>query len=311
VFTLLAFLAGAIVSVQSRVAGELTKVVHNGITAATFSNYVGWLTLCLLVFTLPNQRAGFTEVVRALRSKELRPWELLGGFGGAMFISTQSTQVPVLGVALFTITYIAGQTIFALVVDELGLTTSGRKRISVLRVITALVTLIGVGVAVFPDLNNSRFAIFPIALAIAVGGATSFQQALNSRVNLVSKRPLVTAWFNFTAGSCLITSITIIRVLMGHPFGSLPTAPHQLWLYSGGLLGLIFIATTAYILKHLGLLKWGLIGVTGQLVGALILDWVIPAHSGGISKYLLAGSAITLISVLGARFFESKATKLD
>ena len=308
-FSLLAFLIGGVVSLQSRVAGELTKVVQNGITAATFSNYVGWITLCFLVFFIRREREGFFQVIRALRSKQIRPWELLGGWGGAMFISTQSTQVPVLGVALFTITYIAGQTVFALVVDELGLTTNGRKKISLIRIITSLITLIGVGIAVFPDLTNYKFALFPIVLTIVVGGATSFQQALNSRVNLISQRPLVTAWFNFTAGSFLITSIMGVRVLMGHPFGSLPTSPHQIWLYSGGLLGLIFIATTAYILKHLGLLKWGLIGVTGQLIGALLLDWIVPAHSGGISKYLLAGSAITLLSVLSARYFENRTSK--
>ena len=226
-----------------------------------------------------------------------------------MFIATQSTQVPILGVALFTITYIAGQTIFALIVDEFGLTTNGKKKITTLRVIASLITLVGVMVAVYPDLTSAQFAAFPIVLVIAVGAATSLQQALNSRVNQVAQRPLATAWFNFTVGGSLLTLVMGVRVWTGHPFGSLPTSPHQGWLYSGGILGLIFIATTAYILKHLGMLKWGLVGVTGQLIGALLLDWIVPAHSGAINRYLIIGSAITLISVLGSRYFESRASK--
>ena len=308
-FSLLALVAGLVVSAQSRVAGELTKVVENGITAVAFSNYLGWAILTILVFGIKRERAGFRSVIHALRTKSLRPWEVLGGWGGAMFIATQSTQVPILGVALFTITYIAGQTIFALIVDEFGLTTNGKKKITTLRVIASLITLVGVMVAVYPDLTSAQFAAFPIVLVIAVGAATSLQQALNSRVNQVAQRPLATAWFNFTVGGSLLTLVMGVRVWTGHPFGSLPTSPHQWWLYSGGILGLIFIATTAYILKHLGMLKWGLVGVTGQLIGALLLDWIVPAHSGAINRYLIIGSAITLISVLGSRYFESRASK--
>ena len=308
-FSFLAFITGAVVSLQSRIAGELTKVVHNGITAVAFSNYLGWVLLTILVFGIKRERAGFRSVIHALRTKSLRPWEVLGGWGGAMFIATQSTQVPILGVALFTITYIAGQTIFALIVDEFGLTTNGKKKITTLRVIASLITLVGVMVAVYPDLTSAQFAAFPIVLVIAVGAATSLQQALNSRVNQVAQRPLATAWFNFTVGGSLLTLVMGVRVWTGHPFGSLPTSPHQWWLYSGGILGLIFIATTAYILKHLGMLKWGLVGVTGQLIGALLLDWIVPAHSGAINRYLIIGSAITLISVLGSRYFESRASK--
>jgi len=309
VFSFLAFITGAVVSVQSRIAGELTKVVHNGITAVTFSNYVGWVLLTILVFGIKREREGFRTVIRALRNKTLRPWEILGGWGGAFFIATQSTQVPILGVALFTITYIAGQTVFALIVDEFGLTTNGKKKITTLRVITSLITLIGVVVAVYPDLTSAQFAAFPIILVIAVGAGSSVQQALNSRVNHVAQRPLVTAWFNFTIGGSLLTLVMGIRVWTGHPFGSLPTSPHQWWLYSGGILGLIFIATTAYILKHLGMLKWGLVGVTGQLIGALLLDWIVPAHSGAINRFLIIGSLITLASVVGSRYFESRTTK--
>ncbi|CAB4598050.1 MAG: hypothetical protein F2573_05695 [Actinobacteria bacterium] len=308
-FSFLAFITGAVVSIQSRVAGELTKVVENGITAVAFSNYVGWVLLTILVFGIKRERAGFHAVIHALRTKSLRPWEVLGGWGGAIFIATQSTQVPILGVALFTITYIAGQTIFALIVDELGLTTNGKKKINALRVITSLITLIGVMVAVYPDLTSAQFAAFPIILVIVVGAATSLQQALNSRVNQVAQRPLVTAWFNFTVGGSLLTLVMGVRVWTGHPFGSLPTSPDQWWLYSGGLLGLIFIATTAYILKHLGMLKWGLVGVTGQLIGALLLDWIVPAHSGAINRFLIIGSLITLASVLGSRYFESRTSK--
>ena len=308
-FSLLALVAGLVVSAQSRVAGELTKVVENGITAVAFSNYLGWAILTILVFGIKRERAGFRSVIHALRTKSLRPWEVLGGWGGAIFIATQSTQVPILGVALFTITYIAGQTIFALIVDEFGLTTNGKKKITTLRVIASLITLVGVMVAVYPDLTSAQFAAFPIVLVIAVGAATSLQQALNSRVNQVAQRPLATAWFNFTVGGSLLTLVMGVRVWTGHPFGSLPTSPHQWWLYSGGILGLIFIATTAYILKHLGMLKWGLVGVTGQLIGALLLDWIVPAHSGAINRYLIIGSAITLISVLGSRYFESRASK--
>ena len=308
-FSLLAFLIGGVVSLQSRVASELTHHVHNGITAGTASNLFGWLVLWILVFGIKRERTGFFHVLSALRSGRLKIWEVIGGIGGGLFISVQSTQVPVIGVALFSITYIAGQTICSIIVDEFGIAPGGKKPITFLRVITSSITLVGVFVAVFPNFSHSTFKLLPFILVAFVGGVTPFQQALNARVNVVSTRPLATAWFNFACGSAMILTILAIDLLTGHEFGSLPSAPSQLWMYFGGPLGVIFIATTAYILKHLGVLKWGLLGVAGQLLGALLIDWIAPTQQNGINNYLLAGSAITFGAIAGARYFESRATK--
>jgi len=307
-FSVLAFFAGAIVAVQSRIAGQLTNYVHNGITAGNCSNYVGLALATILVFGSKREREGLRTLKAAIKDKHLRLWELIGGWGGGLFVATQSTQGPVLGVALFTITFIAGQTLFALMIDELGISTNGRKTITWARATSAFVTLVGVGVAVYPDFSSANFQPFSVILVVIIGGATAFQHALNSRVNAVVPRPLVTAWVNFCAGSTMVTTIFFIRIWTGHPMGHLPTHWSDLWMYLGGPLGLSFVATTAFILKHLGMLKWGLLGITGQLACALIIDWIFPTNSSKLSLWLILGSLITLVSVLGARYFEGQSS---
>jgi len=303
---ILAFVIGAVVALQSRVVGSLTNLTHNGIAAGFSSNIFGWLILWIVVFGFAKERESFKRVVAALKGGRLKFWETLGGFGGGVFVAVQSSNVPIVGVAIFTITYVAGQTVSSMLVDKLGIADSGKHAVTLSRVATSVFTLIGVFVAVYPDFKNSTFKALPILLIIGAAFFTSFQQAVNSRLNAVSMRPMVTAWFNFASGTVVLTLVLIINLISGAHFGHLPTAPGKWWMYMGGPLGIVFIASTAHIIKHLGVLKTVLFGVAGQLIGALLLDWLAPTHKGAVSGYLITGTAITLITIVVASTIGSR-----
>jgi transporter family-2 protein len=295
---ILAFLIGGVVALQGRVVGSLTNATHNGISAGFASNLVGWLALWIIVFGFKSERESFKRVLAALKDGRLKFWEILGGIGGGVFVTVQSSNVPVVGVAIFTISYVAGQTVSSLLVDKIGIAHSGKKAVTLSRVMTSIFTMIGVFVAVYPDLKHSTFKALPITIIIFTAFFTSFQQAINSRLNAVSLRPFVTSWFNFASGTVLVTIVLIINLSTGSHFGQLPTAPHEWWKYLGAPLGIVFIATTAHIIKHLGVLKAVLFGVAGQLIGALLLDWLAPTHKGAINGYLITGTAITLTTII-------------
>ena len=55
-----------------------------------------------------------------VRVGRLRWCQLRGGFGGAIFVASQSVTVSTLGVAMFTVCIVAGQTGISLLVDRLG-----------------------------------------------------------------------------------------------------------------------------------------------------------------------------------------------
>jgi len=164
-------------------------------------------------------------------------------------------------------------------------------------------TLIAVTVAVFPDLSHATFSVIAVAMTLVVGVVISFQQALNGRVNVVATRPLATAFLNFLMGTVVLLVALSINLANGGSIGSLPT---NLWIYLGGPIGVIFIAVSAFTVKQMGILNFILGSVTGQLIGALLLDWLAPAAHTSVSGYLVTGVFMTLGSILMSRYFESR-----
>ena len=297
-FAILAVVVGALTAIQSRLNGQLSTDIHNGIAAALISFGTGWIfVIAACLFNRPD-REGLVKIWSGLKTRRLRPWEIIGGMGGGFFVAIQSSVVPTIGVAIFTICTVGGQTASSMIVDFIGLSPSGKHRITWIRSITALVTLFSVTVAVYPQLRSATFKAAPIILAITVGIVIAFQQALNGRMNVVSTRPLSTTFINFLMGSIVLSIALAINLDRGGTIGHLP---HGIIVYLGGPIGVIFIAVSALTVKHLGILNFILFSVTGQLIGALLLDWLAPAAHTKISAYLITGTAMTLIAVVSSR----------
>jgi transporter family-2 protein len=302
-YPFLAIFVGALTAVQSRLNGQLSKDIHNGIAAAIISFGTGWIVLFILCFGLKEERAGLANIWKGVKSGRLARWEIIGGMGGGFFVATQSITVPKLGVAIFTIATVGGQTVASLVVDKIGLGPAGKKLITVPRVFSAIMVLFAVTVAVFPDLSHATFSFIAVAVTLFVGVVISFQQALNGRVNVVATRPLATAFLNFVMGTIVLTIALAINLGNGGTIGHLPT---NAWIYLGGPIGVIFISVSAFAVKRMGILNFVLSSVTGQLIGALALDWLAPAAHTSVNSYLITGVLMTLGSILIGRYFEGR-----
>jgi transporter family-2 protein len=305
---LLTVFVGSLVALQGRINGQLATTIHNGIAGALFSNLVGFSFLWILVFAFKRERNGLRNVRHGLKTKRLKPWELTGGFAGGFFLAVQSITVPQIGVAIFTIGTIAGQTGTSLLIDKIGLSPSGKKHITLPRVITAGLTFFAVTIAVYPKLIESSFKLVPVLLCLIVGVVITFQQAFNARVNVISKRPLATAWINFSGGTFFLIVAFVINLLTGGKIDHIPTNP---WLYLGGPIGLIFIASSAFVVKSLGVLNFIIFSVAGQLIGALLLDCLAPVAKDSVSGYLIFGTLMTFGAIAFARISEppTKTTK--
>jgi len=293
-YGLLAIFVGGLTALQSRVNGRLSIHLQNGILAGFISNLSGWIILTTLVALSSSNRESFKKTVKAIRRSDIKIWEILGGFGGSFFLAVQGSGVPVIGIALFTISLVAGQTSSSLLVDKLGISPSGKKPITRIRVITACFTLLGVTVAVIPKISQGSFDIFYIILALVVGVIVSFQQAINGRFNALTQKPIVTAWFNFATGTSLLIVFVGIKSIFGGEVGVFPNNP---LLYTGGALGLTFIAISAYTISELGVLNFIMFSVAGQLFTALLIDSIAPVHGSTLSGFVIFGTFITFISI--------------
>ena len=306
-FAIFAVLIGVIVAVQSRINGQLSVDLNNGLAAALVSFLTGLTLVTILVFGFKREREALFRIFTAIRNKQLLIWEVMGGVLGGFFVAAQSAVVPQIGVALFTISVVAGQTVSSLLVDKAGITPSGKQKITKPRILGAGATLIAVAIAVFPDLTNSEFRFLPLTFALIVGVFASIQQGMNGRVNVIAQRPLATAWLNFASGAVVVLIALSINLAFGATVNSFPK---NFWVYTGGSAGLIFVAVSAYIVKHLGVLNFVILNIAGQLVGAVIIDWVAPAKAGSLNGYLIFGTAMTILSIAISRLYEARKTKV-
>ncbi|WP_406037959.1 DMT family transporter [Micromonospora sp. NBC_00898] len=291
----LATVSGVAVAVQSRINGELGVRLADGIAAAVVSFGLGLLVLLVLVPALPTGRRGLAAVRAALAEGSLRPWQCLGGVCGAFLVATQGLTIGTLGVAVFTVAVVAGQSGSSLLVDRAGIGPTGRQPVTPSRLVGAALTVLAVLLAVSDRLGD------PGALALALlpllaGVCIAWQQAVNGRVRGAANSALAATLVNFAVGTvALLVTLAVEVAVRGRPSGSFPTEP---WLYVGGPIGIVFIALAAAIVRFTGVLLLGLATIAGQIVGAVLLDLVLPTAASRPGPTTLLGAALTLVAVL-------------
>lgn len=291
----LAALGGMGVAAQSRINGDLGARLHDGITAAVISFGSGLCLLLVLLSTAPAGRTGLHRVAAALRTGSLRPWQCLGGVSGAYLVISQGVTVASLGVALFTVATVAGQSASSLVVDRLGIGPAGRQPFTTTRVLGAALAVAAVLAAVSGRLGSPAAVGLAVLPALA-GMGSAWQQAVNGRVRGVAGSAMSATLVNFVAG-CLVLSVAfgVDLVIRGFPAGDLPRNPVY---YLGGSIGVVFIAIAATVVRFTGVLLLGLATIAGQLTGALVIDLAVPREGSRPGPATLIGTGLTLVAVL-------------
>ncbi|WP_436970434.1 DMT family transporter [Micromonospora tulbaghiae] len=295
----LATASGVMVAVQSRINGELGVRLADGIAAAVVSFGVGLLILLVLVPATPGGRRGLAALRGALRAGTLRPWQCLGGVCGAFLVATQGLTIGALGVAVFTVAVVAGQSGSSLLVDRAGIGPAGRQPVTPNRLIGAVLTVLAVLLAVGDRLGDPQ-ALALALLPLAAGVGIAWQQAVNGRVRAAAGSAMTATLVNFTVGTAaLLVTFAVDLAVRGRPAGAFPDEP---WLYLGGPLGIVFIALAAALVRFTGVLLLGLATIAGQIVGAVLLDLVLPTAASRPGLDTLLGAALTMVAVLVAAF---------
>ena len=305
-----AVVVGLLVSAQSRINASLAEEfaaagegdTQAAIHAAAISFATGLVLVLAIVLLSPSLRRTSHGVVAALRLGSLRPWYLLGGMGGAWLVTTQGLTVPTLGVAPFLVAVVAGQSMGSIFVDGIGLGPLGRIHPTARRVLAAGLALVGVAIAVAPRLGAvdgvSLEVLVLAALALSAGVGVSVQQALNGRVAVAAGRPLSAAAVNFTVG--FTTVVLVLGLAMLVSGGQLAPLPDALWLYVGGPLGVAFIVIAAWVVPLVGVLRFALAAISGQLLGGAILDLLAPLGDVTLAPLTLVGIVVAFLGVVVA-----------
>jgi transporter family-2 protein len=216
---------------------------------------------------------------------------------GASFVAVQTQIVPLIGVAIYSVAAIAGQSAISLLVDRIGLTGGGKKEITPRRVTAAFVTVFAVFISVADRLDGKDLSIAAVFLGVLAGAIVGVQRALNGQINEHSQQSFTTSLLNFAMGTTFLLILLLFAMTIGGmKLSPLPTGPW--WIYSGGAIGVIYVAFTSTIVQHLGVLTFTLISVGGQLAGSLLIDLYSPTDGVQVSIYLVSGIVLTYLGVL-------------
>ncbi len=286
---------GALTAIQARINGQLGLRLDDGFVAAAVSFGSGLVILVVISLVLPAGRRGFARLAAGMREGSIPWWMLAGGAAGALTVATQGLTVAVIGTSLFTVGFVAGQTVCGLVIDRVGYGPAGVVAVTVPRVVGGALALAAVVLA----LSGGSLATVPLwmlLLPFLAGLGVAWQQATNGRLRQVVGTPLTATLVNFIGGTVLLVAAALVHVgVVGGP-SSWPT---EAWLYLGGAIGVAYIFLSAAIVAYTGVLLLGLGAIAGQLVTSFLLDlaWPASASPGLVIELLVIAVALAAVVV--------------
>jgi transporter family-2 protein len=287
---ILAFVAGIAATLQAGISGQLAHELNDGIMAALISNIGGTIFTGLFLLN-PEVRKKGKKLFKDVISGKFARWQLLGGVAGAIYISTASSTVSIIGTGLFTVVLVASQNLSGIVVDRFGLSSGSRKKITPKRSLAALIGIAAVLLSV-TDFQGKILWI-PIIAVVIAGLAVTVQFALNGRVTQASNSQ-VSAFINFPMSLITVSATLIVMNLFGKNWN---TWPNQWWLYTAGFLGAVVVFLAAATIRTLGVLLFGLSSVAGQLITSIALDVILPNANINVGWALISGAGLMLLAV--------------
>lgn len=325
------FGAGLVSAVQSRVNGSFGAALGNSFLAALINFASALLILTILMLLSPKGRAGLRRVIASLKAGRrkatstypgvrgighLRWFQIIGGAAGGLFVTAQGMSVPALGVALFVVAVTAGQSVSSLFCDRLGFAPGGQRQITFARAAGPLLTIAAVLISQWPNIaarlgGTADTHLGYILLPVIAGIFVAAQHAANGRIETTATvvpypdgtparheygAGVLTATFiNFLVGTIALAVVAAISLLVqGAPTGG---GALQWWMLTGGILGVLFIGTSAGVMHRIGALLVILSLVAGQTIGGLLLDlspWggtIVPPAT------TLLGVALVLVAI--------------
>ncbi|WP_191966870.1 DMT family transporter [Microbacterium testaceum] len=291
-----AVLIGALTALQARINGSLGAELGDGFVAAAISFSSGLVILVALSTLIPEGRRGFGRLVAGIRSRSIPPWMLLGGLVGAFTVASQGLTVATIGVALFTVGFVAGQTTGGLVLDRIGYGPAGVVPVTVRRLIGALLAIAGVVVCLSGD-SLGGVPLWMLVVPAVAGAGVAWQQGTNGRLRVRVESPLTATLVNFIGGTVVLLVAAGVHVAF---VGAPRTVPSEPWLYLGGAVGVIYIFLSSVVVRRTGVLLLGLGSVVGLLSTSVLLDALWPAPAAPSTVVALLAAAVAIAGVVVA-----------
>lgn len=135
--------------------------------------------------------------------------------------------------------------------------------------------------------------IIPILAAFGAGLLVILSRQVNGRLSL-SSTPMISSFWNHIVGFVVLT---VLGLVIG---GLIPSNLAEIpwWVFSGGAIGVIFVASGSWLITRIGAVNSTLLVISGQMVSGVIFDLLrgapvtLWASAAGVIL-IIAGMALT------------------
>lgn len=141
--------------------------------------------------------------------------------------------------------------------------------------------------------------LFLLPLALLAGAAVATQFAVNSQLRGVVGGPVIASAVSFIVGAVAL-SVAAVVVGRGLPqFSEMNFAGAPWWVWTGGLLGAIYVLASVLITPRLGAAPTVGFFLTGQMVASVVIDHfgLLGVQTHEVTLQRVFGVAFVLVGI--------------
>lgn len=313
-FILLGILMGLGLPLQTGINARLTHKLGSPYNASFVSFIIAFIFLLLLVFiTEQNYSISFGE----LAGEPL--WIWMGGVCGVIFLTGNIVLFARLGGVQTVIFPVLGQILMGLIIDNFGLFYAPQTDLTLLRVLGAILVLLGVINVVMakktPDNNllnkpKRQHTLLWQIFGIIAGMLSTVQTAVNGHLGIILASPVKAAVISFIIGIALLAVICVIILLQRKTVPALRIElrrreNYPWWIWLGGILGGLFVLTNAYLSNIIGTGMTIITILIGSTSGGLIIDCfgLLGSEKKSVGMRQIFGIIIMIIGAAAIKLF--------
>lgn len=274
-----AVLYGVLMSVQTALCADLTRVYGNWFSAVTV-HLTGLIALTPFFLGRWGKKQGNAQWF----------W-YLGGSIGVVNVVITNYAILAIGMTYSNVLMLLGEILFALILDSFGLLGSSKQQVRPMKLTAVAVMIVGCWIpAWLSGTKGGAFSLLAVVFSLLRGVVLVVSRQLNGQLGVRCGRGYST-WMNYATGFAV--SFLIFGVL-DFPMQEAFPAALPVWAYLGGVFGClgIFLCNTAS--PRLSTLTMSLLVFVSETVMGIVFDGL----RGMLSAATVTGCIIVSIGMV-------------
>lgn len=267
---LLGILGGMAVPLQTSINAEFSRFSRAVFITSFYSFLVGTIALFIVNLFLNTEKFSMAF----FGAQDYSYIWFVGGLMGVVFLTANILLLPRIGAALTVIVTVTGQMIIGLMIDTFGWFEAAPQPFHPMHLVGVVFLIIGI---IYMNANKNlsvgrRHSRAWVFLGLFTGMLPPMQTAVNSALSREVDSTIFATFISFLMGTAALFIIALVvhrRLSFRFKIEGSTLSP---WLFTGGLLGAIYIGMNIMLMPHLGVTLTMMAAIFGQIIMGLLVD---------------------------------------